>query len=104
MRTLMKVSIPVESGNRTVKDGTLQRVIGDAVTRLRPEASYFFPQNGLRSCLMVFDLKNVSDIPGIVEPFFVELNAAADFIPVMNAEDLRKGLGTFVDEHAAVRR
>jgi hypothetical protein len=104
MRTLLKLSIPVESGNRAVKDGTLERVIGDAIARLRPEASYFYPENGRRSCLMVFDLKNVADIPMIAESFFLELNAAVDFTPVMNAEDLKKGLGSRTEEHAAVGR
>ena len=104
MRTLMKFSFPVETGNRAIKDGTLERVVGETITRLRPEASYFYPENGRRTCLLVFDLKNVSDIPSIVEPFFEELNAAVDVIPVMNAEDLKKGLGALADANAAVRR
>jgi hypothetical protein len=41
---------------------------------------------------MVFDLKDPSEIPGIAEPFFMHLNAKVDFCPVMNAEDLQKGL------------
>jgi hypothetical protein len=41
---------------------------------------------------MVFDLKDPSEIPAIAEPFFLNLNAKVEFSPVMNAEDLKKGL------------
>ena len=103
MRMMMRVSMPVEAGNRGAKDGTIERLIGSTMDRLRPEAAYFYPENGRRTALMVFDLKNPSDIPGIAEPFFSELNAAVDLIPVMNAEDLKKGLSS-IGEHAALRR
>lgn len=41
---------------------------------------------------MVFDMKDPSEMPVIAEPFFTELNAKVDFCPVMNADDLQKGL------------
>ena len=37
-------------------------------------------------------MQNVSDIPGIVEPLFMGFNAEVDLLPVMNADDLKKGL------------
>jgi hypothetical protein len=102
MRMMLKVSLPVESGNRAIKDGSIERVIQTTMDRLRPEAAYFYPENGKRSFLMVFDLKNTADIPTIVEPFFLELGADASMIPVMNAEDLKKGLSS-MGEHATTR-
>jgi len=33
-----------------------------------------------------------SQIVESVEPFFLSLNATTELVPVMNAEDLRKGL------------
>ena len=41
---------------------------------------------------MVFDLKDPSDMPLVVEPLFSEMNAEVELSPVMNAEDLQKGL------------
>ena len=41
---------------------------------------------------MVFDLTDQSEIPSIAEPFFLAFNAAVSIIPVMNADDLTKGL------------
>ena len=33
-----------------------------------------------------------SDIPAIVEPLFMGLDAEVELLPVMNTDDLRKGL------------
>jgi hypothetical protein len=53
---------------------------------------------------MVFDLKSPADIPGIVEPFFQELNAAVDVFPVMSPDDLKKGLSSVAEYHATLAR
>ena len=92
MRTLMRVTVPPDAGNKAVQDGTIQRVIGEAMERLRPESAYFFAENGQRTAMFVFDLKDSSDIPSIAEPFFIGFNAGVEFTPVMNAEELKKGL------------
>jgi len=41
MRTMMKVSIPVEAGKKAIKDGSLARGIQSTTERLKPEAAYF---------------------------------------------------------------
>lgn len=48
----------------------------------------------LPTAQMVFDLKDPSQIPVISEMFFFGLHAHIDYKPVMNAEDLRKGLSS----------
>ncbi|WP_212005113.1 hypothetical protein [Chitinophaga sp. HK235] len=92
MRTLLRVSCDVVASNNALKNGKLPEVIKSTMDKLKPEASYFFADGGRRSMLMVFDMKDPSDIPGIAEPFFMELNAEVEFQPVMNAEELQKGL------------
>lgn len=103
MRTLMKITMPVGAGAPTVQDGTIERVLGETAARLRPEAAYFYPENGRRTALMVFDLKDPSDIPSIAEPLFTELNATVEMHPVMNAEDLKKGVATYLGQSVALR-
>ena len=103
MRTIMKITMPLGAGAPTVKDGTIERVLGETANRLRPEASYFYPENGRRTAIMVFDLKSPSDLPIITEPLFTELNAAVEMFPVMNAEDLKKGLAAYQEQNAALR-
>jgi hypothetical protein len=43
--------------------------------------------------LFVFNLKEPSDIAATLEPFFAAMNAEAYLTPVMNADDLKAGLG-----------
>jgi hypothetical protein len=97
----MRVSIPVEAGNRAIKDGVFERVLGATIERLRPEATYFYPDHGHRTCLMVFDLKSPSDLPTISERFFTELNASVEMYPVMDLEDLKTGLKSMAAHGAA---
>ena len=92
MRTLLRVTLDVEASNQAVIDGSISKVINSVMERIHPEASYFLTLDGCRSCMIVFDLKDPSDIPAIAEAFFMNMNAKVDFTPVMNAEDLKKGL------------
>jgi hypothetical protein len=92
MRTLLRVTIPVDSGNAAFRNGSLQKIIAATVERLKPEAAYFFPDGGARTAMFVFDMKDSSDIVKIAEPLFEGLEASVEFFPVMNAEDLQKGM------------
>ena len=92
MRTMIRITIPVESGNKTILDGTLPKIIAETMERLKPEAAYFYPERGVRTSIMICDFNDVSDIPAIAEPLFTKLGAAVEFIPVMNADELKKGL------------
>ena len=96
MRMMIRIKIPVEKGNQAINDGTLQKTITEALERLKPEAAYFFPESGIRTSFMVVDIKDSSEIPSIAEPFFAKLSAAVEIFPVMNAEDLKKGLSKIV--------
>jgi hypothetical protein len=93
MRTMLRVILDTDAGNQAIMDGTLPQIIADLSETIKPEASYFFPDGGYRSCIMIFDLKDVSDIPMIGEPLYMKLGATIEFIPVMNAEDLTQGMG-----------
>ncbi|MET7619772.1 hypothetical protein [Streptomyces sp. NPDC005408] len=82
-----------EAANQAIKNGTLQKTVESALESLRPEAAYFTTQDGCRTAFIVFDLQDSSQMPKIAEPFFLELGAKISYTPVMNQEDLRKGLG-----------
>lgn len=92
MRMLLRVSIPVETGNAAAKAETLGSTIQTLMGELKPEAAYFFADDeGQRMCAFVFDMKDTSQIPAIVEPWFIAFNAKASLRPVMNAQDLAAG-------------
>lgn len=103
MRTLLRVSIPVEAGNAAAKNGTLGSAVQKILADLKPEAAYFFADdNGNRSGSIVFDLKDPSDIPAIAEPWFLAFNAKVSFRPVMSVQDLAKAgpaIGKAVEQY-----
>ena len=100
MRTLLKLQFPVEASNAAYKDGRLGRVLQETLERLKPEAAYFTAVDGCRGGFIVFDLQHPSDIPSICEPFFHELNARCELMPVMTPEDVKTG----IDKAQAVAR
>jgi hypothetical protein len=92
MRMMLTITMPTEQGNRAIKDGSLPKLLQAAIDRLKPEAAYFRANGGKRCAMLVFDMKEVADIPPIVEPLFLGLGAEIELVPVMNAEDLGEGL------------
>lgn len=93
MRTLIKCSIPVEAGNNGITNGTLERVINEYLETVRPEAAYFGLEDGCRTMFSVVNVDDSSSLPRLFEPFFMELNASIVCTPIMNAADLKNGLG-----------
>lgn len=92
MRMMARVSMPVETANQAIKDGTLGTTMQRAADRWKPEAMYFTTFDGRRTAYMVFDLPATSDIPPFAEPLFMGLDAEVELAPVMNGDDLQKGL------------
>jgi hypothetical protein len=91
MRMLLRVSIPIESGNAAAKAGTLGSTVERILADLKPEAAFFFlDDNGNRSGSIVFDMKDSAQIPAIVEPWFLAFGSKVSLRPVMNPEDLGK--------------
>jgi hypothetical protein len=93
MRTLMTVKIPTAAGNAAIKDGSLPKIIGKALADLNAEAAYFTSEDGMRTALIFFDMTDSSEIPPAAEPFFHAFDAQITFAPVMNADDMRVGVG-----------
>jgi hypothetical protein len=90
MRFMMKVNIPVESGNAAAKAGKLGSTIQAILADLKPEAVYFTDNNGQRTGYLFLDLPDASHIPAIAEPWFLAFNAAIELHPVMVPDDLAR--------------
>jgi hypothetical protein len=89
---MAKISIPVESGNRAINNGSLPAVMQRTAERWHPEAMYFTTFDGRRTAFLIFNLPETHDLPPFAEPFFTELNAEVEVAPVMDGTDLQKGL------------
>lgn len=94
MRMMLRWTVPVDKGNEMVDDGSMGRVIETLMERLEPEAAYFMPDGGERAGVMFFDMKEPADIARIAEELFQGAEAAVEFAPVMNSDDLKKALGS----------
>ena len=90
MRFLLKVIIPVETGNAAAKAGKLGAIIQSILADLKPEAAYFTDNDGQRAGLLFFDMQDASQIPAIAEPWFQAFNASIELHPVMILDDLAK--------------
>jgi len=92
MRMMMKVSMGLEAGNRAAKDGRIGKLMGQTTEKLKPESAYFTTVHGKRTAMFFFDMADSSQMPVIAEILFQELDAEIELTPVMNSEDLKKGL------------
>ena len=91
MRMLRKVSVPVDKGNEAARSGALQKTIQSTMAALKPEAAYFYVEDGKRTALMVFDMTGSWQLPATLEPLFQAVGASISVTPVMNGEDLQRG-------------
>lgn len=89
---MAKITMPTAPGNRAISDGTIGKLMQGAADRWHPEAMYFTTFDGQRTAYMVFDMADASDMPPFAEPFFEGLEADVAIAPVMNVQDLQKGL------------
>ncbi|MET9522824.1 DUF3303 domain-containing protein [Streptomyces coeruleorubidus] len=92
MRVMLKATLDTDKGNEAIRAGKMPQIMQAAMEKLRPEAAYFGPEGGRRTCFLVFDMQDSSQMPPTLEPFFTDLNAEVEVFPVMNSDDLQKGL------------
>jgi hypothetical protein len=92
MRMMMKLMIDTRQGNEAFQSGKAQQVLQTLLEKLHPEAAYFGLEDGSRCGFVFFDMTDQATMPTIGEPLFMELGASITLTPVMNGEDLMKGL------------
>jgi len=93
MKFLVNFEIPMEPFNALVREGRAGAVLKAILDEIKPEAAYFYAPNGHRGGTLVVNLDDVSRIPSIAEPFFLQLGARCEFHPAMTPDDLaRAGL------------
>lgn len=86
---MMTVAMDTEASNAGIRSGKLVAAIQKMIVEVKPEACYFMADNeGRRSGIVVFDMKDTSEIPALAEPWFLAFKAAVTFRPVMNPQDL----------------
>jgi len=89
MRVLMKISLPHETYNAAVKDGTAGSKTGAILDEVKPEAVYFTEFDGQRTVIMVVELERPAMIPKLAEPWYLTFQAGVEFHVVMSHQDLQ---------------
>jgi hypothetical protein len=92
MRMMLRFELGLAATNAAVRDGTIAEINERLAAATKPEASYFGTEHGRRTGYIVFDMTDSAQIPLIAEPLFQRADATVEFIPVMNEEDLQRGL------------
>ncbi|HEX2106564.1 MAG TPA: hypothetical protein VHF28_02430 [Nitrososphaera sp.] len=91
MRILVRAIFSNEKGNTVVKDPNFIKNIQTFIDNYKAEAAFFTPSNGDRSANFIIDMPSSDMMATIAEPFF-QMGARVEMQPVMNFEDLKKGL------------
>jgi hypothetical protein len=92
MRIMVKFSFPVDAGNAAIRIGKVEKVFQQLMEDLKPEAAYFHAVDGDRGGFFVVNMQEASQIAEIAERLFFGVSAKIELVPVMTADDLRKGL------------
>lgn len=92
MRAMLRARMDTHTSNEAVRSGTMATFIQDLMDRTKPEAAYFGAMDGGRTCVLVFDLEDPSRLPVTLESLFQDMEADVELHPVMNYDDLKKGL------------
>ena len=93
MRFLLKFSFPItDETNSWIRDGSIGQKMESILETLQPEAAYFAPTDGNRGGYLIVNMDDASQIVTVGEPFFLELGAKVEIVPVMTPEDLRAGV------------
>jgi hypothetical protein len=92
MRIMVKFSSPVDAGNAAIRIGKVEKVFQQLMEDLKPEAAYFHAVDGDRGGFFVVNMQEASQIAEIAERLFFGVSAKIELVPVMTADDLRKGL------------
>ena len=92
MRFMIEFSVPTQHGNDVVRSGKIDKVFRKLGEDLKPEAMYFYPADGLRAGCIFVQSDNPAICAVVGERLWFGLQAQIKVTPVMNAEDLGKGL------------
>ena len=90
MRTLLRISLPHETFNAAVRDGSAAQKMKKILDEAKPEAAYFTEFDGRRTAILVVDVADASKIPAFAEPWFLTFGADVEFHPAMSPDDLAR--------------
>jgi Domain of unknown function (DUF3303) len=92
MRMMLKAQMDTATASRAIQEGRMPTAMQSMMEMLKPEAAYFGPEGGHRTAFIIFEMDDPSQLPAISEPLFSEFGAHVEVFPVMDRNDLERGL------------
>ena len=92
MRFMIEFSVPTQHGNDIVRSGKIAKIFKQLGEDMKPEAMYFYPANGLRSGCIFLQSNDPAICVAVGERLWFGLGAEVKVTPVMNGDELGKGL------------
>ena len=92
MRFMIEFSVPTQHGNEVVRSGKIDKIFKKLGEEFKPEAMYFYPADGLRAGCIFLKSDNPAICAAVGERLWFGLQAQVKVTPVMNGEELGKGL------------
>ena len=90
MRLMMTIKIPVEHGNKAIRDGSMNQAFRNLYEKLKPEAAYFTMLDGHRAAVFVYQLEEEYKLLDLHEPLFAAMGALIDERPVLSWDDIER--------------
>jgi hypothetical protein len=75
-----------------VQDPNFLKKLEDYMNKVRPEVAYFMPVDGHRAAAFIVNIQSNDQVPTIVEPLFQWMGDNVEVIPIMNFDELKKGI------------
>jgi hypothetical protein len=92
MRMMLKAQLDTAAATKSIQSGRMPPLMQSMMEQLKPEAAYFGPEGGHRTAFIIFQMDDPSQLPAITEPLFSEFGAHVQIFPVMDRDDLERGL------------
>ncbi len=92
MRFLVKTTMDTQIGNAAIASGTVGATIEGILEAQKPEAVYFYEEDGVRTQLLVVNIDDASELPSIAESWWQAFGGTVNFYPAMVQEDLQKAM------------
>ncbi|MEP1575865.1 hypothetical protein [Roseibium album] len=92
MRLMMTFKIPTEAGNKAGARHTIGAAIEKLIADTGAQDAYFYMKDGMRAGTIYFEETDQANLTRFNEPLMESLGAQIDIMPVLNLEDLKRGL------------
>src|SRR5215467_5179661 len=92
MKFVVRAKIPVETGNRMVKDPRFLPNLEKYISQNKVESAYFYESEGMRTFAFVIEMKSADMLPSIAEPLFQQYHAKVECHPAMTLADLKRAI------------